>query len=133
MKRSVTLIVAATATVFGIVALAPAQPANGPTNARDFLERADANNDGVITRAEFDAVRGARFLAIDADHNGVLSAAEREANAPSGRMAARFNPDTSNDGSVSRAEFDAQGSAMFARFDRNQDGRLSSDELPNRR
>ncbi|WP_439817979.1 EF-hand domain-containing protein [Zavarzinia sp. CC-PAN008] len=39
--------------------------------------RADADRDGSITRAEFDAAGAARFEALDDDKNGVIDPAER--------------------------------------------------------
>lgn len=40
---------------------------------------ADTNNDGVITQAEFTAAALKHFDTIDADHNGTVTAAERQA------------------------------------------------------
>ena len=39
-----------------------------------------------------------------------------------------MNPDANNDGALSRAEFDAQGSAMFTRLDANSDGQVTREE-----
>ncbi|KPF89153.1 EF-hand domain-containing protein [Novosphingobium sp. AAP93] len=46
---------------------------------REMAEKADANHDGTITRAEFDAAAKARFDAADTNHDGKLTAAERRA------------------------------------------------------
>lgn len=46
---------------------------------RELAEKADANHDGTITRAEFDAAAKARFDAADTNHDGKLTAAERRA------------------------------------------------------
>jgi Ca2+-binding EF-hand superfamily protein len=40
---------------------------------------ADTNNDGAITQAEFTAAALKHFDTIDADHNGTVTAAERQA------------------------------------------------------
>jgi hypothetical protein len=40
----------------------------------------------------------------------------------------RPNPDTNGDGAVSRAEAEAAATAMFARMDRNNDGRLTAED-----
>jgi Ca2+-binding EF-hand superfamily protein len=44
---------------------------------RELAEKADANHDGTITRAEFDVVARARFDTADTNHDGKLTAAER--------------------------------------------------------
>ncbi len=97
-----------------------------------MLAMADANHDGVITRAEFDAARAARFAQLDADHNGALSASERPqwgGGARPAGAAERLRGDANADGSVSRAEWDAEGAHMFARLDANNDGAISQAEL----
>ena len=45
----------------------------------DMMMRADANKDGVITKAEFQAPMLAMFDRLDADKNGVVTKAERDA------------------------------------------------------
>lgn len=44
-----------------------------------MIERLDSNDDGVITRAEFDAGETERFTRLDANGDGVIDTAEREA------------------------------------------------------
>ncbi len=93
---------------------------------------ADANHDGTITRAEFDAARAARFAQRDADHNGVLTASEMPHwgnTQPAGGEAPHLRGDTNGDGSVSRAEWDAESAVMFSRLDANNDGVISQAEL----
>jgi hypothetical protein len=51
--------------------------ANMTPAQRDAFDRIDANHDGVITRAEFEAAR--RFEMMDTNHDGVISRAEFEA------------------------------------------------------
>lgn len=53
------------------IALAQAAPTSPPP-ARGHM-RADANGDGVVTRAEFLAQAGARFDRMDANHDGKLT------------------------------------------------------------
>ncbi len=43
------------------------------------MKRADANNDGAVSQAEFTAARLARFERMDADGNGTVTVAERKA------------------------------------------------------
>lgn len=96
------------------------------------LARADANNDGNITREEFLARPTERFNQLDANNDGVISATERPQRGERGdrreRRADRPNMDANNDGSISRAEFAAMGAAMFERLDANDDGRVSQEE-----
>ena len=44
-----------------------------------MAERADTDNDGTITQAEFSAAALARFESADADNDGVVTAEERRA------------------------------------------------------
>lgn len=44
-----------------------------------MMRSADANNDGAITRAEFDTATAARFAKMDANNDGSVSQAERDA------------------------------------------------------
>ncbi len=99
-----------------------------------MLGAADANNDGNITREEFLARPGEMFARLDADSDGVISAAERPQRPERGERPdrgerpARVNPDANNDGQLSQAEYAAQGTAMFQRLDANSDGRVTREE-----
>ncbi len=55
---------------------------------RTMMARADANSDGAIDRSEFVAAATARFDRLDADRDGSVSAAERQAQRGRGRGAA---------------------------------------------
>ncbi len=95
------------------------------------MEHADANSDGNITRDEFLAGPLERFGRMDANNDGVITVAERpqpRARGERGNRPERVDPDTNNDGSLSRAEFDAQGASMFTRLDANNDGRVTREE-----
>jgi len=104
-----------------------------------MLAAADANHDGNITRAEFDAARGARFTQMDANHDGSLQATERPqwgggdhappAGAPAGGPPPGMRADSNGDGVISRAEFDAQGAAMFTHMDADHNGSISQAEI----
>lgn len=48
----------------------------GPGHKGGGMMRADANKDGVITRAEYDAMAAQRFDALDANKDGRIDAAE---------------------------------------------------------
>ncbi len=115
------------------IASAQEPPRRGPA---DMLFQADANSDGAVSRAEFDAGTAARFARIDANHDGAISGDERPhpPGAPQGEHAnhappsGAFNPDANNDGAISRAEFDAQSAQMFARLDADRNGSISRAE-----
>lgn len=55
---------------------------------RTMMARADANSDGAIDRSEFVAAATARFDRLDADRDGSVSPAERQAQRGRGRGAA---------------------------------------------
>ena len=127
MHKRVLAACAAVALSAGIAAAQPA-PAGG---MREFIAQADANHDGNITRAEWNAARAARFTAADTNHDGQLSGDERphwghppgsgngrdqppaDGPPPGGGAHRGMNADTNNDGAISRAEYDAQSVAMF--------------------
>lgn len=114
--RRVTVLLAGTAIALGLGAMALAQtgpgtkgPGTGERFRAQFFERLDTNKDGKITKAEYDASRAAEFKA--ADKNG--------------------------DGFVGKEEFAAYGDQrrgdfvdrMFARLDKNGDGKITAGEL----
>lgn len=103
-----------------------------------MLMAADADHDGNITRAEFDRARNARFTQMDANHDGSLQASERPqwgggdhpaGAAPAGGPPPGMRADTNGDGVISRAEYDAQGAAMFARLDADHNGTITQAEI----
>jgi Ca2+-binding EF-hand superfamily protein len=131
------LIAAAAAVAALSAAVAVAQTGQGQGGGRfaAMFAMADANHDGTITRAEFDAARAARFLQMDADHNGSLSAAESprwgsgQAQPTAAGGPEHVRGDANGDGSVSRAEWDAESTRMFSRLDTDNNGAISQAEL----
>lgn len=104
----------------------------------------DANGDGKVTLAEFQAGRGGQMMdRHDANKDGKLSREEFSAmprpkangNAPAagqggkgaGRMWSRIDSD--NDGILSRAEMDGFLANRFKRMDADNDGVLTMAEL----
>jgi Ca2+-binding EF-hand superfamily protein len=71
----------------------------------------DANGDGKLTRAEFDAALHARFNDVDANKDGFVTPDEFRAHrekAEADAEAARFQiMDTDHNGQISKAEYDA--------------------------
>lgn len=145
MIRKVLVAGAALAALAG-VGLAYAQQPDAPRGPGGFMRMLDANNDGTVTRAEFDAGRAARFTAADADGNGALAGDELRRRRPDGAdgpgrmhgMHGGHGPhgnwgDANNDGTITRDEFLAGPIAMFERLDANNDGQLTGDEKPDMR
>ncbi|WP_091742823.1 hypothetical protein [Phenylobacterium immobile] len=134
------------------VALVAAGPAlSAPHELSAFVSDYDANKDGEVTVAEFDAGRTTRFAATDANSDGWVSATEYLAEyevrldaklAVSDESAedkvshrqrevrqthVRFGVlDTDKDGKMSKAEYDASGARAFAQQDRNKDQKISA-------
>src|SRR5262249_27695974 len=76
--RPVTLLLAGTAIALGLGASALAETGPGAKTPGErfrtqFFERLDANKDGKITKAEFDAARAAEFKAADKNGDGFIS------------------------------------------------------------
>lgn len=118
MKLALSVLGVSAAGAIALVSVAIAQPpGRGPGAAAGYaLLQHDANGDGRLTRAEFDAAQKARFDAVDADRNGSATPAEfkarREAQADAMRVAAttdRFDSlDADKSGQLSRPEFAAR-------------------------
>jgi Ca2+-binding EF-hand superfamily protein len=108
-----------------------AQPAGGP---RGMFARADANNDGFISRDEARAQRALAFDRMDANKDGFVVTAELprrpggdRRGGGRGDIFARF--DANNDGRVSRDEFASGNQQAFDRLDANKDGVVTGDEV----
>ena len=80
-----------------------------PAFAQDSGPKADTNGDGQVTFAEFEAIAVARFDAMDADFDGVLTQGERD--------------------SFREGNRDRRRDARFERMDRDGDGVLSLEEM----
>jgi len=94
-----------------------------------MMMRADTNGDGMISRAEFMAQADARFARMDKNGDGVITADEMGGMASRGPGGGLMAADTNHDGKISRAEFEAQAAAHFAKLDANGDGQISPDEM----
>lgn len=118
-----------------------APPARGGPGGMVF--QSDANNDGVVTRQEFDANRAATFARLDANHDGELTREEMRSGRPhrggrghgrhhGGGMHGFAGADANNDGNITREEFLARPMQMFDRLDANHDGVIQASERPQR-
>lgn len=118
------------------VALAQDPSERGP---RGVLQ-SDANSDGVLTRAEFDAGRDANFARLDGNSDGALTREEMRAGwrehgrrgHRGGGMHSLARADANGDGNITRDEFLARPIEHFDRLDANDDGVLSEAERPQR-
>jgi hypothetical protein len=105
----------------------------------------DANHDGRVTKAEFQASRRVAILTADANHDGRVTASEWSHATPGtkSRAATRGYPSTGQVGQMpvfpqidlngdqvlTTAEIDTAASDRFAVLDANHDGVLTGAEL----
>ncbi len=122
----------------------PAAPADEPAvmmpqgmpyapSIEQVFEMLDADRDSVVTLAEALKGVGQHFDQVDLNKDGTLDKAEFES------WFGRANPDAARfflmlydidgDGKVTRAEFENPVKKRFALFDRNDDGKVTPDEL----
>lgn len=100
-----------------------------------IFERADTNNDGSVTRAEFTDARAAQFGKFDRNSDGYLDsndvpkrlAARREKNGGGELLAGQFDAD--GDGKVTKDEFVNGPTALFDRADSDKNDVLDAKEL----
>jgi len=101
------------------------------------FERIDADADGVVTRAEFDAELAARQAGLDANNDGAVTFEEarafREAQREVRARERFMRLDRDGNGIVTTAEVSANKLRLFTYLDRNEDGAVERDELPRRR
>ncbi|MEJ0059857.1 MAG: EF-hand domain-containing protein [Terricaulis sp.] len=135
--RKILIAASAVALLAGGVALAEdAAPAGGPRGHGGMVFQSDSNNDGVVTRQEFDAGHAALFTRLDANSDGALTREEHRAGRGGHRGGGRHGgghglgdrADANHDGAISRDEFLAQPIAFFDRLDANDDGVISAEE-----
>lgn len=114
---------------------AHADPGPFPQHRGGFqrlLEAADTNGDGVLSRDEALAFAAKRFDALDANHDGQLTAEEVRASLRQKRAAHWKKIDTDGDGRISLAEAQANAPRLarnFTRIDANGDGYITPEEL----
>nr|WP_321249801.1 hypothetical protein [uncultured Ruegeria sp.] len=85
------------------------------------LNAIDGNNDGFLSRDEFNAFSDYAFQAMDEDKNGTLGQAEAK---PFLSLDMFRKVDRNNDSQVSRAEYDAQMNEDFLAADQDGNGQL---------
>lgn len=116
--RNLTVLTATTAIAAGAIALGLGAAAfaqtgldskRGERGRTQMFERLDTDKDGKVTKAEFGTAHAARFKAADKDGDGFVTKEEFAAY-----------------GLSLRGEFVDR---MFARLDKNGDGKLTADEM----
>jgi Ca2+-binding EF-hand superfamily protein len=142
MQKTIAVI-AGFAALAGAAGLALAQDSSRERGQFGMFQ-ADSNNDGVLTRQEFDAGRDTRFARLDADNNGQLTREEMRAmrgehadrgdrhGRHRGGMHGLRSADANNDGNITRDEFLAGPLEHFNRLDADHNGVISTAEMPRR-
>lgn len=136
-------------TASGAAMAQTAAPSPPRPHGGGLFMHADANKDGIVTRAELLADVDARFAKHDANKDGKITADERRgpgghgrrmrggpdgppppgAPGPEGPHARRGAPaDANNDGAVTLDEARAQALKVFGYVDRNNDGKIDKAE-----
>ena len=156
MRKTILTLALAASGLAAAAAAAQTDPAPPPPGPRGgAMMRADADHDGVVTRAEAIAEADQRFAMMDTDRDGKLTSAERSAARdrmraammarrgedapppgadgarPMGGMGAGWGrrDDPDGDGTVSRADYEASALRRFDRMDANHDGRVDQAEI----
>ena len=134
----------------GLIAAGAATPALAQHGGNAFVAAYDADKNGTLTRAEYDAGRDARFKATDANGDGAITeeeyvgeysarlevelasfdrGEEKKAEARQRQIRqtrVRFGViDTNKDGKIDRAEYDAIAERSFAEQDADKDGTIT--------
>lgn len=118
-----------------LLAAAPCLAQAVPPSAIERMRLLDADEDGVLSRYEYDSA--AALALMDTDHNGQVSAQELQAFLGSkdqgGANAAEriIGSDIDNDGELSDAELRRSLDFRFAWLDKNKDGNVDLAELSN--
>ena len=107
-------------------------PGAGHEGRARMMERYDTNKDGAIDQVEFRAARDAMFARLDPNGDGRIAKADFATaveTARKARHAERMDRmfdrlDADKDGFVTKEEYLAGADAMFARMDRDGDGKL---------
>lgn len=101
-----------------------------------MFERADANNDGSVSKEEFIAARGAQFARFDRNSDGYIDSndvpermAERrkQSGGRGDKLGGQFDAD--GDGKVSKEEFINGPTLIFDRADSDKNNVLDAKEL----
>jgi hypothetical protein len=97
----------------------------------------DADGDLAISRAEYDAGTAPMFARADANHDASITPIEftnwtELYLGTSESSPGRLSFDTNADGSITKAEFDAEMNALFGQFDADKNGVITRKEMVQR-
>lgn len=123
-----------------VLAAFAAGSASAQQRSGAIFAEADVNNDGRLSRLEFDAVRESLFARVDANDDDRLTLQELRNLRPEDAPRARQRPtrdqiaklraiDRNGNRAVDIGEFRALGDQRFAALDRNRDGFITRDEM----
>ena len=132
MKKVAFLTLIALGSAASLVIAAPEHGHGQRGAGMERLKAADTNGDGMISRAEAQALPrlAERFDAIDANGDGQVTRDElRFAHGQAMRTRLVRHLDKDGDGKVSKAEALAAAEERFNRADANHDGFLTAEEL----
>jgi hypothetical protein len=121
MKTKIIALALAATVLAGGAAAAQDAPPPPPGHHGGLFLRADANKDGVVTRAELLTSIDTRFGKADANHDGKITTEERQG----ARKAMR---EARGDGEGRRGGHGRKGPGMRGRADMDKDGVLTLDE-----
>ncbi|WP_375428715.1 hypothetical protein [uncultured Sphingomonas sp.] len=103
-----------------------------PRRKGGFL-RADADGDGVVTRAELGEEADGRFARIDDDADGTASTTELASRRSRGERRGEQDSGSRPVAAITKADYRDRALARFDRRDADKDGRLAGEELSPRR
>jgi hypothetical protein len=110
------------------------QPDRHHHRAQRFVEFLDVDKDGKVSLKEITDEKNRLFGAADINSDGALSAEEFQRRGMmfmQMRMTTLFDLlDANGDAKLSKEEFDGPAGRWFKRYDKNSDGFLAADELP---
>lgn len=116
------------------IAQGPGGPGGNPP-PRPALLAIDTNHDGRFSAEEL-AAASAALITLDADHDGQLTSLEYlpsqsdpKANRPDETVSRLMTLDRNGDGMLTRDEVPERMQGMFARIDTDHDGKLTQDEI----
>lgn len=109
-KKAFTIAaLALSAVAIPALAWAPGSAEGGPRG--NPMKMADANNDGIITRAEVQTASTTGFAKMDVNKDGKLDQTDRDAGHAQRRAEMFAKIDVDNNGSITRAEWEAADAA----------------------
>ncbi len=123
----------------------PAPPTDQPSRGARLIERFDENGDGKLSQSEIPEMMAERLSSADLDGDGFITAAEFDSSGRRGRDGREGRRGRGGDGADGGDDRGRRGedggrrgrrmpdpAQAFERYDANDDGKLSREELPER-